>query len=160
MLSLSTSASENDTMACTNSSFGKADVVLEVQPPASPLHRKYLRAFHDYQPDQTAITGSAGSVSITAPLKEGDVVLIHLTHSNGWADGTILSTGIRGWVPTNYCQIYDPRPIRSSLHALTRLWDYLSLGANGEGTFEDRQDYVQGLVAGVRRLLVSDYTLC
>ena len=63
---------------------------------------------------------------------------------NGWADGTILSTGTRGWIPTNYCQVYDPRPIRSLLHALTRMWDYLSLGVNDEALFEDRQDYVQG----------------
>lgn len=120
---------------------------------ASPLNRRYLRASHDYQPEQTTISGSSGGISITAPLREGDVILVHLTHPNGWADGTILSTGTRGWIPTNYCQSYDPRPIRSLLHALTRLWDFLSLGATDDAVFEDRQDYVQGLVAGVRRLL-------
>lgn len=131
----------------------EADAGLERQPSTPPINRKYLRASHDYQPEQTTISGSSGGVSITAPLREGDIVLIHLTHENGWADGTILSTGTRGWIPTNYCQIYDPRPIRSLLHALTRMWDYLSLGVNDEALFEDRQDYVQGLVAGVRRLL-------
>jgi hypothetical protein len=117
------------------------------------LEHKYLRASHDYQPEQTTISGSSGGISITAPLREGDIVLIHLTHPNGWADGTILSSGTRGWIPTNYCQIYDPRPMRSLLHALTRMWDYLSLGANDDALFDDRQDYVQSLVAGVRRLL-------
>ncbi|CAD0106936.1 unnamed protein product [Aureobasidium uvarum] len=123
------------------------------QSEAPPLDRKYIRASHDYQPEHTTISGSSGGISITAPLREGDIVLIHLTHPNGWADGTILSTGTRGWIPTNYCQVYDPRPMRALLHALTRMWDYLSLGANDETLFEDRQDYVQGLVAGVRRLL-------
>ncbi|KAI4719277.1 ras GEF [Aureobasidium sp. EXF-10727] len=131
----------------------ETDLALERQPGAPSLDRKYLRAGHDYQPEHTAISGSSGGISITAPLREGDIVLIHLTHPNGWADGTILSTGTRGWIPTNYCQIYDPRPMRSLLHALTRMWDYLSLGATNEALFEDRQDYVQGLVAGVRRLL-------
>jgi hypothetical protein len=125
----------------------------ESQSEVPSLDHKYLRASHDYQPEQTTISGSSGGISITAPLREGDIVLIHLTHPNGWADGTILSTGTRGWIPTNYCQIYDPRPMRLLLHALTRMWDYLSLGANDDALFEDRQDYVQGLVAGVRRLL-------
>lgn len=129
------------------------DVGLEPQAEISSLDHKYLRASHDYQPQQTTISGSAGGISITAPLREGDIVLIHLTHPNGWADGTILSTGTRGWIPTNYCQIYNPRPMRLLLHALIRMWDYLSLGANDDALCEDRQDYVQGLVAGVRRLL-------
>ena len=129
------------------------DVGLEPQAEVPSLDHKYLRASHDYQPQQTTISGSSGGISITAPLREGDIVLIHLTHPNGWADGTILSTGTRGWIPTNYCQIYDPRPMRLLLHALIRMWDYLSLGANDDALFEDRQDYVQGLVAGVRRLL-------
>ncbi|KAH0356145.1 ras GEF, partial [Aureobasidium melanogenum] len=131
----------------------ETDLALEQQHEAPPFDRKYLRASHDYQPEQTAISGSSGGISITAPLREGDIALIHLLHPNGWADGTILSTGTRGWIPTNYCQIYDPQPMRSLLHALTRIWDYLSLGANDETLSEDRQDYVQGLVAGVRRLL-------
>ncbi|KAK6005563.1 hypothetical protein QM012_007205 [Aureobasidium pullulans] len=131
----------------------ETNLALEQQPEAPPLDRKYLRASHDYQPEQTTISGSSGGISITAPLREGDVVLIHLTHPNGWADGTILSTGMRGWVPTNYCQIYDPQPMRSLLRALTRLWEYLSLDANDDALSEDRQDYVQGVVAGVRRLL-------
>jgi len=129
------------------------DVELEPQTEVSPLDHKYLRASHDYQPQQTTISGSSGGISITAPLREGDILLIHLAHPNGWADATILSTGTRGWIPTNYCQIYDPRPMRLLLHALIRMWDDLSLGANDDALFEDRQDYVQGLVAGVRRLL-------
>ncbi|KAI5252551.1 ras GEF [Aureobasidium subglaciale] len=131
----------------------ETDLGLEQQASAPPPDRKYLRARHDYQPERTTISGSSGGISITAPLREGDIVLIHLTHPNGWADGTILSTGVRGWIPTNYCHIFDPLPMRSLLHALTRMWDYMSLGANDEALFEDRQDCVQGLIAGVRRLL-------
>ncbi|KAH0368412.1 ras GEF, partial [Aureobasidium melanogenum] len=131
----------------------ETDLASERHHEAPPLDRIYLRASHDYQPEQTTISGSSGGISITAPLREGDIVLIHLLHPNGWADGTILSTGTRGWIPNNYCQIYDPQPMRSLLHALTRIWDYLSLGTNDEALSEDRQDYVQGLVAGVRRLL-------
>ena len=134
----------------------------ERYPTTPPLHLKYLRATHCYQPSQSAISATSGQVSFTASLKQGDTVLVHFTHPNGWADATILSTGIRGWIPTNYCQVYNPRAIRSLLHALARLWDYLSLGLNGLGFVEDRQDYVQSLIAGVRRLLVqtSRHQIC
>ncbi|KAH0001391.1 hypothetical protein KCU72_g17924, partial [Aureobasidium melanogenum] len=71
----------------------ETDLALEQQHEVPVLDRKYLRASHDYQPEQTTISGSSGGISITAPLREGDIVLIHLLHPNGWADGTILSTG-------------------------------------------------------------------
>ncbi|GAB7352075.1 hypothetical protein MBLNU459_g2579t1 [Dothideomycetes sp. NU459] len=123
------------------------------RPSTPPLHRKYLRAVHDYQPEQSTLSASTGGVSVTVPLTQGDVVLVHLTHANGWADGTILQTGARGWIPTNYCEVYDHPFIRSLLHGLTHLWDYLSSGGVGKIMTDERQDYVQGLIAGIRRLL-------
>lgn len=126
------------------------------RPPSTPsLHRKYLRAFHDYRPTQSTLSASTGGVSVTVPLREGNIVLVHLTHANGWADGTILQTGARGWIPTNFCEVYDHPFIRSLLHGLTHLWDYLSSGGGGKVMVDERQDYVQGLIAGVRRLLVG-----
>ncbi|KAL1296833.1 hypothetical protein AAFC00_004456 [Neodothiora populina] len=118
-----------------------------------PLNRKYMRACHDYQPAQTTLSGSTGGVSVTVPLEEGDIILVHLTHANGWADGTVLQTGARGWIPTNFCQIFDHPFIRSLMHGLTQLWDYLSSQGGGMAMIDERQDYVQGLIAGVRRLL-------
>lgn len=120
-----------------------------------PLNRKYLRAFHDYQPTQSTLSGSTGGLSVTVPLAEGDIILVHLTHANGWADGTVLQTGARGWIPTNFCQAFDHPFIRSLMHALTHLWDYLSSEGGGRAMVDERQDYVQGLIAGVRRLLVG-----
>ncbi|KAK8215200.1 Ras guanine nucleotide exchange factor bud5 [Zalaria obscura] len=60
-----------------------------------PLYRKYLRASHDYVPDQTPSFGISGGSSVTVELKKGDIILVHLTHANGWADGTVLTTGAR-----------------------------------------------------------------
>ena len=112
--------------------------------PAPPLNRKYVRAIHEYHPTQ-----SQGAK--TVPLRIGDVVLVHLTHGNGWLDGTVLGSGTRGWLPANYCQPYDHEHIRHLFHALTKIW---SECANSEPTQIQGQDRDQaGFVAGVRHLL-------
>lgn len=133
-----------------------ADVSASRRPVSTPpLNRKYLRAFHEYQPAQSTLSGSTGGVSVTVSLNEGDIILVHLTHANGWADGTVLQTGARGWIPTNFCEAFDHPFVRSLMHALTQLWDYLSSEGRGKAMVDERQDYVQGLIAGVRRLLVG-----
>lgn len=120
-----------------------------------PLYRKYLRASHDYVPDQTPSFGISGGSSVTVELKKGDIILVHLTHANGWADGTVLTTGARGWLPTNFCEAYDHPYIRNLLHALTSLWDSLRLGEADHSWANGRLDHVQALIAGVRCLLVG-----
>ena len=95
------------------------------------------------------------SSTVTIPLKRGDIILIHSVHTNGWADGTLLSSGARGWLPTNYCEAYDGQPVRNLLKALTRFWDLIRGVSNGSLEVFRTHDYVRGLVAGVRCLLVS-----
>lgn len=108
----------------------------------------YMRAFHPYQPDHYQRL-----TTVTLPLNRGDVILIHSVHSNGWADGTLLVSGARGWLPTNYCEGYDSEPIRNLMKALTVFWDLIK-GSNVGGLVVFRNsDYVRGLVAGVRCLL-------
>ncbi|KAK5089339.1 Ras guanine nucleotide exchange factor bud5 [Exophiala xenobiotica] len=93
------------------------------------------------------------STSITLPLASGDIVLVHSIHTNGWADGTLLETGARGWLPTNYCEPYDYATMRPLLKALTEFWDIIR--SDGETTIElyRNHDYMRGMVAGVRFLL-------
>ena len=109
----------------------------------------YLRACYPYRPEcyQSLTT-------VTLPLHRGDIVLVHSVHSNGWADGSLLVSGARGWLPTNYCEGYDREPIRNLMKALTVFWDLIKgSGVGGLGVFHN-SDYVRGLVAGVRCLLV------
>jgi hypothetical protein len=89
------------------------------------------------------------------PINQGDVILVHSVHPNGWADGTLLASGARGWLPTNYCEPYDHPTIRTLLKALTNLWDLVRDGENGDLMVFMRQDYVRTLIAGVRFFLVS-----
>ena len=132
----------------------------QMTPPLTPqdheagFHRHldfqtYLRAFYPYHP-----TYDDSSSTVTLPLNDGDIILVHSVHTNGWADGTLLCSGARGWLPTNYCEGYGGGPIRSLMRALTVFWDLVKGSDIGGLAVFQNSDYVRGLVAGVRRLLV------
>ncbi|KAJ5611873.1 hypothetical protein N7528_008978 [Penicillium herquei] len=109
---------------------------------------KYLRAFYPFD--------SAGEVSpstVILPLDQGDIILIHSTHTNGWADGTSLNSGNRGWLPTNYCEEYNQLPMRPLLKALTDFWDIIQRGCGSSLKDFGNQDLMRGPIAGVRFLL-------
>ncbi|EEQ28414.1 Ras guanine nucleotide exchange factor bud5 [Microsporum canis] len=112
------------------------------------LFHNYLRAFYPFHPD-----GPISSSTVTLPLDQGDVILVHSVHTNGWADGTLLETGARGWLPTNYCEAYDPQQMHPLLKALMDFWDVIR-GGNGSTLQQfTNQDYMRGMIAGVRFLL-------
>ncbi|KAF2461703.1 ras guanine nucleotide exchange factor domain-containing protein, partial [Lineolata rhizophorae] len=128
------------------------DRKLQQQP--EPVFHHYLRAFYHFHPTST-VSSSGEESSITVPINQGDVILVHSIHPNGWADGTLLASGARGWLPTNYCEAYDHDTIRTLLHALTQLWDFVRSG-DGDGddlAIFSKHDYVRGMIAGVRVFL-------
>lgn len=122
--------------------------------PASPTttartrFQNYLRAAYPFQP-----ASSPSPSTVTLPLSSGDIILIHSVHTNGWADGTLLETGERGWLPTNYCEAYDYTAMRPLLRALTEFWDIMRCGSDSNLAIFQNKDYMRGLVAGVRYLL-------
>jgi hypothetical protein len=126
----------------------------EQQELAQPLFHNYLRAFYHYSPTST-VSSSTDESSITVAIQQGDVILVHSVHPNGWADGTLLGSGARGWLPTNYCEPYDHPAIRNLLSALTYLWDLVRDGEGGNLIAFSKQDYVKGMIAGIRFFLVS-----
>jgi hypothetical protein len=114
-----------------------------------PIFHNFLRAFYPFHPSY-AMSDS----SVTLPLDEGDVVMVHSIHTNGWADGTLLASGARGWLPTNYCESYEPDEMRNLLKALLNFWDLLrSTSVNDQEIFGN-QEFIKGIIAGVRFLLV------
>jgi hypothetical protein len=114
----------------------------------------FLRAFYPFQPSETAPDST-----VTLPLREGDVVLVHSIHTNGWADGTLLPSGARGWLPTNYCEGYEPEAMRSLLKGLLNFWDLLRTGMTPDDELFANQEFMRGIIAGVRYLLVSQNPL-
>lgn len=117
------------------------------------VFHNYLRAFYPFRP-----TGDLCPETVTLSLEQGDVVMIHSVHANGWADGTLLETGARGWLPTNYCEPYEQEQLLHLLKALTAFWETIRGGSNSSIEMFRNQDYMHGLIAGVRLVLVSENT--
>lgn len=113
-----------------------------------PVFHNFLRAFYPFQP-----TYAISDTTVTLPLNEGDVILVHSIHTNGWADGTLLVSGARGWLPTNYCEAYDPDSMRSLLKALLNFWDLMRSGYVNDNEIFGNQEFMRGIIAGVRYLL-------
>ena len=162
-----TSMSERSQMTSStaNGSWGNQQSG-QITPPLTPRDpeanieqqhdfQTYLRAYFPYHPVYDGETPT-----ITLPLNSGDIILVHSVHTNGWADGTLLSSGDRGWLPTNYCEGYDLEPIRPLMKALTVFWDLVKGSDTGGLTVFRNSDYVKGLVAGVRCMLVCAPLLC
>ncbi|KAI2464608.1 ras GEF [Annulohypoxylon bovei var. microspora] len=122
--------------------------------PSNPIFHNFLRAFYPFHPTY-AMTDS----TVTLPLNEGDVVLVHSIHTNGWADGTLLVSGARGWLPTNYCEEYDPDEMRNLLKALLNFWDLLRSTATNDRDIFGNQEFMKGIIAGVRYLLERTHCL-
>lgn len=118
-----------------------------------PSFHPYLRAFYHFHPTST-VSSTTDESSITVPINQGDVILVHSVHPNGWADGTLLASGARGWIPTNYCEPYDHPAIRPLLTALTNAWDSIRSSDTTQPSAVAKQDYTRGIIAGVRVLLV------
>ncbi|KAE9982313.1 hypothetical protein EG328_010973 [Venturia inaequalis] len=128
---------------------------LSMDEPEATFHN-YLRAFHDFHPEIPASSTGTEKSSVTVPINQGDVILVHSIHPNGWADGTLLASGARGWLPTNYCEAYYHPSIINLLNSLTRLWDLVRSGEGQNLMAFTRQDYAHGMLAGVRFFLTTN----
>ena len=123
------------------------------------VFHNFLRAFYNFHPASTVSSSTEEESSITVPINVGDVILVHSVHPNGWADGTLLASGARGWIPTNYCEPYEHEYIRNLLDALMRVWDMLRDSEfEGDLRLFTKQDYVRSMIAAVRYLLVRSPT--
>ncbi|KAF2479983.1 ras guanine nucleotide exchange factor domain-containing protein [Neohortaea acidophila] len=114
--------------------------------------QNYLRAFCHFEPP-TEAEANDEALLMTVRIQPGDLILIHSVHANGWADGTVLTTNERGWLPTNYCETFDHPYMRNLLSAMTHFWDLLGASNDENLSTFVRQDYVRPLIAGVRFLL-------
>ena len=111
------------------------------------IFQSLLRAVYPF-----AATSTLSSSTISLSLGVGDLIFVHSVHTNGWADGTLLQNGERGWLPTNYCQMYDEPRILPLLRSLIDFWDLVRVSSS-EVDFVWGADYMRGMIAGVRFLL-------
>ena len=154
----------------TDKTLGKKPLFLSNQAPPSPPqtpqeqeHAKtepveagvfpnYLRATHYFYPAST--DAFAADACVTVPISPGDVILVHSVHSNGWADGTLLLSGNRGWLPTNYCEAFTDESLEKILNSLIHFWDLVQGVGQGDFPAFGQEDYVKHMIAGVRCFLV------
>lgn len=122
----------------------------DATPASPPIFHNFLRAFYPFHPDYVTTDST-----VTLPLSEGDVVLVHSIHTNGWADGTLLANGTRGWLPTNYCEAYNPEEMTCLLKALLNFWDLMRSTSVDDSEMFGNQEFMKGIMAGVRYLLVG-----
>ncbi|RKF57565.1 hypothetical protein OnM2_073026 [Erysiphe neolycopersici] len=108
----------------------------------------FLRATYPYNPSYAPADNA-----VTLEFNEGDIILIHTTHVNGWADGTILTNGERGWLPTNYCKTYEPEPMRILLLSFLNLWEQVRYNLGRNVNRFPTQELMRCILAGVRYLL-------
>jgi len=65
-----------------------------------PPGTMYVRALYDYEADDRT----------SLSFHEGDIIQVITRLESGWWDGVI--NGVRGWFPSNYCQIISPEELR------------------------------------------------
>lgn len=113
-----------------------------------PVFHNFLRAFHPFHP-----TYAISNTTEILPLNEGDVILVHAISAYGWADGTLLISGARGWLPSNYCKAYEPELIRNLLKALLNFRDFLRGILPSQNKVSDNDKFMRDIISGVRYLL-------
>jgi hypothetical protein len=126
----------------------------------------FLRAIHAFDssslPKLSATAGENDPTTICLSFQESDIALLHSVHASGWGDATLLSTGQRGWIPTNYFAPYAETkviPLLSAvLNFVTSPKSY-PLRDDDSPTFTFSQASITNIVSGVRSLLEGCGTL-
>ncbi|GAO49062.1 hypothetical protein G7K_3223-t2 [Saitoella complicata NRRL Y-17804] len=131
--------SENDTLSRPRTS----DSSLHSHGGPAPT---YLRVLHQFQPQDAAQLDT-----VCLPLEAGQIVMVHALHPSGWADGSLLSTGERGWFPSNYCEPYGLRILRPLVSAVELVKGVLRQGHGVEGW----GSAVACVVSAVRGILIT-----
>ncbi|KAK9474616.1 ras guanine nucleotide exchange factor domain-containing protein [Dipodascopsis tothii] len=109
----------------------------------------FLRTAYQFTPSLFSLSVVSNCLSFDT----NEIVLLHSLHPSGWGDGTMLSTGQRGWLPTNYCEPYEPSQITPFLLAAL---NFITNPRSETGRCS--QVAVTTVVSGVRALL--DLTDC
>ncbi|KAG5356565.1 Ras guanine nucleotide exchange factor Y [Yarrowia sp. C11] len=118
---------------------------------ASEMNSMYpfLRAVHAFDA-RSLETHDKDSVCLS--FKQTDCILLHGMDVSGWGDATLLHTGERGWVPTNFFQPFQDPEANALLVAVQKFATNPKCHPTKNGhTFS--QNSVNSVIAGVRALL-------
>lgn len=130
----------------------------------------FVRAVHSFNPASLSsghhhTVGGQDPSLICAAFEESDVALVHSIHSSGWGDATLLSTGRRGWIPTNYFVPYaDPKAVPLLSVVLNfvlnpKNYEIHNHPNRDQKVYTFSQASITNIVSGVRSLLEACGTL-
>ncbi|KAG5746590.1 hypothetical protein H9Q70_010725 [Fusarium xylarioides] len=109
-------------------------------PPATTLPPPFfVRTIYPFDP-----LGPASLENLLA-FDKGELGLIHHVEPSGWAECSLLKCGTVGWMPLNYCAVFDPKPMRPLLKAAIKFTEALRLGPGVPVEGGDIDAIVQGV---------------
>lgn len=98
---------------------------------SAPPGSMYVRALYDYEADDRT----------SLSFHQGDIIQVITQLESGWWDGVI--NGVRGWFPSNYCQLIsspDDLPVQQGQNGLFDPLDDEVDGADGLDESFDQDD--------------------
>lgn len=150
--------SQNTNMSSSLPPINSGDSNLNTLPDATSGY-PFLRALHSF--DATTLFSSTSDEdpsSVCLSFVEAELVLLHSIHPSGWGDATILATGARGWIPTNYFTPYsEPKvvPVLSAVLNFVLAPKSQPLPKPKDTSYTFSPAAISAIVAGVRSLLES-----
>jgi hypothetical protein len=107
----------------------------------------FVRTIHRFDPP------APSSPEHLLAFERGELGLIHHVEPSGWANCSLLDSGTVGWMPLNYCNMFDPRPMRPLLKAVIKLTEALRLGPDVP-VASHVEGEVDAIVYGISNIMV------
>ncbi|RKL20891.1 hypothetical protein BFJ72_g14992 [Fusarium proliferatum] len=107
----------------------------------------FIRTRHAFQPPP-----APSATSQVLSFGAGELGLVHYVDSSGWGECNILESGYHGWIPTNYCVLYEPEPMRPLLRTMTVFSDSACIT---NGKLQILQSGRRPVMEGISKVLVS-----
>ncbi|KAF5962544.1 putative Ras guanine-nucleotide exchange protein [Fusarium bulbicola] len=123
-------------------------------PPATALPMSFfVRTIYPFDPPAPA------SAEGILGFDEGQLALIHHVEPSGWAECSLLKCGSMGWIPLNYCNVFEPRPMRPLLKAVIKFTGALRLASDVSVVSYVEGGDIDAIVHGVSKIMILGYRL-
>ncbi|KAF5553187.1 hypothetical protein FNAPI_6792 [Fusarium napiforme] len=109
----------------------------------------FVRKIYPFEPPAPA------SFENLLAFDKGELGLVHHVESSGWTECSLLKCGTVGWMPLNYCNVFEPKPLRPLLQAVIKLSEALRL--HPDVPIDGRD--IDAIVHGVSSIMNLGYRL-
>ncbi|KAF5667505.1 Ras guanine-nucleotide exchange protein [Fusarium denticulatum] len=95
----------------------------------------------------------------TLGFDKGELGAICHVEPSGWAECSLLKCGSVGWMPLNYCNVFDPRPMKPLLKAVIKFTQALRSAPGVPVVSHVEEGDIDAIVQGVSNIMVLGYRL-